>query len=195
MPGTREGTRLNLLEAGQVLVARKGFGSVGLAEILATARVPKGSFYHFFPSKDAFGEALLINYFTEYLREMDEIFTSANYSAAEQLTEFWRSWERNETEDDFRHKCLAVKLGTEVADLSAQLRGAYRSGITSIIDRLSHQLARALEDGSLTFSGDASTIARSLFDLWMGASVRARIEQNASPFIDARAAGDAMVAG
>jgi len=40
-------------------MAGKGFSVVGLNEVLKSAGVPKGSFYHYFSSKDAFGEALL----------------------------------------------------------------------------------------------------------------------------------------
>jgi TetR/AcrR family transcriptional repressor of nem operon len=49
----------------------KGYAAVGLNEILAAAGVPKGSFYHYFESKDAFGEALLESYFETYLEDLD----------------------------------------------------------------------------------------------------------------------------
>ena len=47
----RPDTRQHILDCGRQLVAAKGFVGVGLAEILATAGVPKGSFYHYFASK------------------------------------------------------------------------------------------------------------------------------------------------
>ena len=40
-------------------MGRKGYSGVGLTEILTAAGVPKGSFYHYFASKDAFGEAMV----------------------------------------------------------------------------------------------------------------------------------------
>lgn len=43
----------HLLETGYTLVARAGFSGIGLQEILSAADVPKGSFYHYFPSKEA----------------------------------------------------------------------------------------------------------------------------------------------
>src|SRR5450830_1077036 len=60
-PKTRETSdvRQGILDVGQRIMAAKGYTAVGLNEILATAGVPKGSFYHYFGSKDAFGEALL----------------------------------------------------------------------------------------------------------------------------------------
>jgi TetR/AcrR family transcriptional repressor of nem operon len=45
-----EDTREHLLAIGEHIILGKGFAAVGLAEILATADVPKGSFYHYFAS-------------------------------------------------------------------------------------------------------------------------------------------------
>ena len=51
--------REKILATGQRIIAGKGFSGVGINEILATVGVPKGSFYHYFGSKEAFGEAML----------------------------------------------------------------------------------------------------------------------------------------
>jgi len=61
-----EATRQNLLDTGYRLVLSKGFSALGLQEILKGSGVPKGSFYHYFASKEAFGCALLDDYVTEY---------------------------------------------------------------------------------------------------------------------------------
>lgn len=58
MTTERIDTCQHILDCGHRLVARKGFIGVGLAELLTTAGVPKGSFYHYFASKEGFGEAL-----------------------------------------------------------------------------------------------------------------------------------------
>jgi TetR/AcrR family transcriptional repressor of nem operon len=73
-------------------MSRKGFTAVGLTEILKEAGVPKGSFYHFFASKDAFGEALLSDYFEAYHRNMDEMFSKHGLTAAEGLMLYWAGW-------------------------------------------------------------------------------------------------------
>ena len=56
-------TRQQLLDTGQRMMVLKGFTGVGLNEILQTAGVPKGSFYHYFKSKEQYGQALLEEYF------------------------------------------------------------------------------------------------------------------------------------
>ena len=63
----------HILRCGERLIAAKGFVGVGLAEILAAAGVPKGSFYHYFGSKERFGEALLAQYLERYLAQLDAL--------------------------------------------------------------------------------------------------------------------------
>ena len=48
----------------------RGFTGMGLSELLKTAEVPKGSFYHYFRSKEAFGVALLENHYAGYLQRL-----------------------------------------------------------------------------------------------------------------------------
>ena len=67
-------SRSTILATGQRIMSRKGFSGVGLTEILKDAGVPKGSFYHYFASKDAFGEAMLLAYFEGYHADMDALF-------------------------------------------------------------------------------------------------------------------------
>ena len=55
-------TRESLLRAGVAVLTEKGFSSTGIEEILRNADVPKGSFYHFFASKEAFGLELIDRY-------------------------------------------------------------------------------------------------------------------------------------
>ena len=55
---TEYDTREHLLATGERLCMQRGFTGMGLSELLKTAEVPKGSFYHYFRSKEAFGVAI-----------------------------------------------------------------------------------------------------------------------------------------
>src|SRR5438067_11777564 len=87
--------RDNILAVGQRIMSGKGFSAVGLNEILTEAKVPKGSFYHYFDSKDAFGEALLSSYFEDYLAEMDGILGQSGVSMAQRLLAYFDAWRAN----------------------------------------------------------------------------------------------------
>ncbi len=174
--------RDTILATGQRIMGAKGFSAVGLNEVLTAAGVPKGSFYHYFASKEAFGEALLADYFTAYLADMDCLFRQPGRTKAQQLDAYFSAWQESQSFEDCQGKCLAVKLGAEVADLSASMRAALKHGTAGIIDRLARALQAGAEDGSLSFTRTPEALAQSLYQLWLGASIMVKIVRNAQPF-------------
>jgi TetR/AcrR family transcriptional repressor of nem operon len=144
--------------------------------------VPKGSFYHFFASKDAFGEALLSDYFEAYHRNMDEMFSKHGLTAAEGLMLYWAGWREHQLAFDYQGRCLAVKLGAEVADLSEAMRLVLKEGTAGIISRLTRAIEAGVADGSVAVSQPALDVASALYSLWLGASVMAKIERNDDQF-------------
>ncbi|WP_445570922.1 TetR/AcrR family transcriptional regulator [Pseudomonas sp. E102] len=174
--------RQGILDVGQRIMAAKGYTAVGLNEILATAGVPKGSFYHYFGSKDAFGEALLENYFETYLDDIDRTLAQPGLTMAQRLLDYFRIWQDTQSFHDCQGKCLAVKLGVEVADLSEAMRAVLNRGTSGIIDRLASGIESGLAEGSLTISGTPHEVAQSLYQLWVGASVMVKITKSVRPF-------------
>ena len=174
--------RGSILETGRRIMAKKGFSAVGLNEILAEAGVPKGSFYHYFGSKDAFGEALLAAYFEDYLADLDEILRRPGLTMAQRLMAYLQQWEETQSFYDCQGKCLAVKLGAEVADLSEAMRAALRHGTSGIIHRLKHAIESGVAEGSLSIEEEPGSVAQSLYQLWLGASVMVKIVRNTQPF-------------
>ena len=179
--------RDNILATGQRLMAGKGYSAVGLNEILTAAGVPKGSFYHYFGSKDAFGEALLDSYFEDYLAEIDVTLALPGLSMAQRVLRYFEVWQQTQSFFDCQGKCLAVKMAAEVADLSEAMRLAIQRGTAGIVSRLAAAIDAGVAEGSLAVTGDASSIARSLYQLWLGASIMVKIERDVAPFATAMA--------
>ena len=166
----------------------KGFSAVGLTEILNAAGVPKGSFYYYFKSKDAFGEALLEQYFADYMAELTELLEKPGQSGAQRLMAYWKKWLKTQAGCDSQGKCLAVKLGAEVADLSEAMRSALRIGTAKIMQRLAKAIEDARADGSLAVEGDALFLSEVLYQLWLGASLLEKITRNGESLKTAMAA-------
>ena len=177
--------RQNILDAAQLIVSNKGFSAVGLNEVLQAADVPKGSFYHYFGSKDAFGVALLDHYFDGYLEDMRQIFQQHGVSESQKLINYWQRWIANQTLLTDSGKCLAVKLGAEVTDLSEPMRAALDRGTSQIIGLLAEALARGVAEGSVTLDDQPGAVALRLYALWLGASVMAKITRTSVSFDEA----------
>jgi TetR/AcrR family transcriptional repressor of nem operon len=179
--------RDNILAVGQRIMSGKGFSAVGLNEILTEAKVPKGSFYHYFDSKDAFGEALLSSYFEDYLADVDTVMAQPGLTMAQRLLDYFDMWRANQSFLDCQGKCLAVKLAAEVADLSEAMRAVLNQGTSAIITRLADAIERGVAEGSLAVDDSPRQIAESLYQLWLGASVMVKIVRGTEPFDSAMA--------
>lgn len=174
-----------ILDTAQRIVGRKGFSAVGLNEILQAAEVPKGSFYHYFNSKDAFGVVLLDHYFDHYVHGMQQLFDAPGLTQHAKLMRYWHCWIDNQTGCSDAGKCLAVKLGAEVSDLSEPMRLALQRGTARTIVLLAKALQQGVEDGSVVITQHPESLAQRLYALWLGTSVMSKITRTAAPFDEA----------
>lgn len=174
--------REHIIATGTRIMAGKGFSAVGLNEILTEAGVPKGSFYHYFGSKEAFGVAMLARYFEQYLAAIDITLSQPGLTMAQRLMNYWRQWQDSQSYFDCQGKCLAVKLGAEVADLSDTMRLTLKAGTSGIISRLAQALEAGVAEGSLQIDAQPTQVAENLYQLWVGASIMVKIVRNIQPF-------------
>jgi TetR/AcrR family transcriptional repressor of nem operon len=174
-------TRLKILDSAKVLIAGRGFSAVGLSEILGAAAVPKGSFYHWFRSKEQFGEALLEHHFDSYLVEVDASLFAAGQSAPQRLLAFFSQWHTSQSGDCPQARCLVVKLSAEVCDLSEAMRVVLERGTARVIDRLASCLAEGIATGELAACPEPAEVAQQLYQQWLGATLLSRVQRSAAP--------------
>jgi len=92
--------RHRLLAAGLDLVHSRGFAASGVKDITDAAGVPKGSFYAYFPSKEAFGAAVLDHYWSDIEARLLPILDSDG-RAQERIQRFFHALARNQNRDWF----------------------------------------------------------------------------------------------
>lgn len=170
-------TRQHILETGYRLIVNRGFSSVGLTEILQSAGVPKGSFYHYFKSKEQFGEEIIASYFREYLVALENIFTSGASSAYNRLMVYWLRWVETQSTTCIDQKCLVVKLSAEVADLSEPMRIALMNGSSQVVRQIALCIEAGIADGSIARM-DAGRTAELLYNMWLGATLMSKLQRN-----------------
>ena len=180
-----DNTRQHILDTGYRIIAGKGFSSVGLNEILKTAGVPKGSFYHYFESKEQYGQALLEDYFANYLVGIDELLQAEAASGHERLMRYWQRWLDKQCDAACSdQKCLVVKLSAEVADLSDAMRITLRDGTDQVVARIAALIEAGVADGSLPPLAPQAT-AQMLYQLWLGASLLGKLHRNSEALSNA----------
>ena len=178
----RPDTRQHILDCGRQLVAAKGFVGVGLAEILATAGVPKGSFYHYFASKEVFGAALIESYFDDYRTRLAALSAQPGQTGAQRLLTYFERWIETQQADDRAEHCLIVKLAAEIADLSDAMRSRMLAGTDAILRQLTEFIAAGQADGSIGTTEAPAVLAQFLYQAWLGASLLAKLRREPNAF-------------
>ncbi|GIU11224.1 MULTISPECIES: TetR/AcrR family transcriptional regulator [unclassified Shewanella] len=170
-------TRQHIIDSGYSLISSKGFSNVGLSQILKFADVPKGSFYHYFKSKEQFGEEIINSYFKTYLSSIDSLFSADNSCGLDRLMSYWLRWQSTQSDACIDQKCLVVKLSAEVADLSESMRLALDKGSSAVIARLAACIEVGIDDGSIP-AINANYTAETLYQMWLGASLRNKLTRD-----------------
>ncbi|MGX5024799.1 TetR/AcrR family transcriptional regulator [Enterobacter sp. UPMP2060] len=173
--------RQHIIDVARALITHKGYSAVGIAEIVNAAGIPKGSFYYYFKSKEEFAESLLEHYFVHYLQQVDTAL-AGNGDARERLIHYFRFWRVTQGADLPESKCLVVKLGAEVCDQYDSMRNVLAAGTKKIVHKIAECIREGQHDGSLTAAPDAEELAEELYQLWLGASLMAKIHSPEKAF-------------
>ena len=174
-------TRRALVWCGTALLTERGFQVTGIDEVLKRVGVPKGSFYHFFKSKDEFGAAVIENYVTYYARKMDRIFNDTTRPPLLRLKDFVDNAKQGMTRFDFRRGCLIGNLGQELASLDSAFREQLEAVLVSWERRVADCLQEAIDRGDMSGATNAQALANFFWIGWEGAILRSKLTRSLAP--------------
>jgi TetR/AcrR family transcriptional repressor of nem operon len=178
MPGT---TKKRILAAAEEIMLTKSFHSVGLTEILAAVKVPKGSFYHHFSSKEQFGVELISHYVREHTARLRKFFAAPDTNALQKLVDYWGYQIGHVTESGCQQCCLVVKLGLEVASFSEPMREVLADGLKTWRAIYEQVVREGQADGSMRRELKPAEAAAAIQDTWQGAMQRMQVERSVAP--------------
>jgi len=176
-------TKERILDAAEELMLEKGFHSVGLKQILDAVHVPKGSFYHYFESKDDFGFQMLKHYLERTTAMKRSLLLSENQESnpIERLYAYLDGGTAFLKTIPGKFPCLVLKLASEVTDLSDPMREELAKSFEDWIGILRAVLDEAIDKKLIDATLDPYTEAQLIQDLWNGATQRAVINRSIEP--------------
>ncbi|RXG92648.1 TetR family transcriptional regulator [Bradyrhizobium zhanjiangense] len=169
--------RARLLRTGVAILTEKGFSAVGVEEILDAAEVPKGSFYHYFDSKEAFGLALIDAYANYFARKLDRWFDDTERAPLDRLRDFIADARSGMARHRYRRGCLVGNLGQEMGVLPEPFRKRLAAVFRDWEARTSRCLRSAQEAGEMSSELDCEDLAQFFWMGWEGAVLRAKLER------------------
>ncbi len=174
-------TREKALTAGLELFLEKGYSNVGLAEILTTAGIPKGSFYHHFKSKEAFAIQVLEGYSNCGLTVLkDVLLEKSSRSPKERIKSYYTDRANEFEHKEFVKGCL---LGDSCSE--GGVSDEFKSFVEEQLGVWETTIERCLEEGKATnhISKELNTkmMASVILNGWEGAIFRMKSSKSRQP--------------
>lgn len=173
--------RRRLVRSGLEHLTEKGYSASGLDEILRRAGVPKGGFYHYFPSKAEFGAHLIEAYAVYFAARLDRFLTDESLSPLARLRAFAADAEVGMARHGWRRGCLVGNLGQEMSALPEDFRTRLVAVLEDWQARTAACLDAARAAGEIAPDADPRTLAALFWIGWEGAVLRAKLEQGPEP--------------
>jgi len=177
-------TRTELIAAGMQLFASQGYNATGIDAVLKRTGVPKGSFYHFFGSKEEFGLAVIEEFAGRFLARLDVFLADETTAPLNRLRIFLERGLAQLSEHQCTVGCLIGDLGQELAASNERLRGRLDEILLSWRERFSACIREAQQAGELPLSYDAHVIAGFILSGWEGAVLSAKVSRSPQPVRD-----------
>lgn len=178
---SKRDTRERLLRCGIELLTGKGFASIGIDAVLKAEGIPKGSFYHYFASKEAFVEQVISGYGDYFAAKLDRWLLNQQRTPLERLHDFVADGRQGLLRFAFKRGCLVGNLGQEVAPSHPQLRDQLEGVFIDWQQRVARCLQEAQEAGQISHDIDCQAWSEFFWIGWEGAILRAKLSQSLAP--------------
>jgi TetR/AcrR family transcriptional repressor of nem operon len=170
-------TREHLLEVGLRRIRAAGYSATGVKEILDEADIPKGSFYHYFPSKEAFAVEVLKLYVTSEIERCQRILGEAKVAPLKRLRSYFEELIQLYGQTAPVSGCLVGNLSLEIADHSDAIQSLLHESFLGWQTALASVLSEAIHRGDLSKSSKPEELAAFLLASYEGALIRSKADR------------------
>jgi TetR/AcrR family transcriptional repressor of nem operon len=177
-PKPKPGTRDNLIQAGLELIHAEGYSASGIQGIVEQADVPKGSFYTYFASKEAFGSEVIDAYSNRGLAKLRSFLGNADLTPRARLEAYFDDRIAVFRRSNFARGCLLGNFSAEAADHSVTIREQLAKHFKSWSTVFEQCISEGQKMGEISAEFSATSLADFLLNSWEGALLRMRADKN-----------------
>ena len=182
MNRSRLDKRALILAKGSEVMTLRGYHGTGVQEIVAAAGIPKGSFYHYFSSKEDFAIQALAHLYEPRLDHYARCLTDESLSPRERLLRYYRDLlEHFAGREPTQFHCFIGSLSYETRDCLP----AVVAQVDAIFQRSVAILQRCLEQaqavGELAADESCDALAVYIATAWQGVLARLQVNPDLMP--------------
>jgi TetR/AcrR family transcriptional regulator, transcriptional repressor for nem operon len=183
-----ETTKTRLIESCLDHVWIHGYAASSIASIADAAKIPKGSVFYYFPTKDDVILAAIDEYVSRAkARRQRELLSppQKHQSCTERLQAYFRGRMEARRPGRFQRGCLLGNLAAEIdGGRSPKIAAAVRAGLSAFEHDILCVLKEASEQGEIGRNLDLAGMAATLVNGWEGALLRMKLSRSPKPLED-----------
>ena len=171
-----------LLEKGIELLWSKGYNATSVNDIVKAAKIPKGSFYFYFNSKEDFAVKALEKYFEEHFTPVLDILHDESVSAKQRVLNFYE-FRSSMLKEELNCKmgCMASNLANEMAEHNEAIRNVIVSNGDFLKGHIALVVEKAQNNKEINSIINALNLLESIEDAGKGAMITMKEKQSAYP--------------
>jgi TetR/AcrR family transcriptional repressor of nem operon len=177
----RDENRNRLLRTGADLLSRQSYAATGVDNVIQQAGLTKGTFYHYFKSKERFALEVVQLYAEHFDRKLDRYLIHSEAAPLNRLIAYVRDAVTAMDRDRYARGCLVGNLTQELGANVPLLASALELAFEGWQKRVADCLSLACERGDIKAASDPESLAMLFWAGWEGALLRAKLMQQRKP--------------
>jgi TetR/AcrR family transcriptional regulator, transcriptional repressor for nem operon len=174
-------TRDHLIDVGLKQIHSAGYHATGINQILELADIPKGSFYHHFPSKDAFAKEVIQRYGSDEQQRLQSFVDDTKFTPLKRLRRYFKEMIAIHGQTAPIAGCLLGQMSLEVAEEDPEIGEVLRQSFNAWQDAIAKTLREAVDQRELPKTARIDDLSALIVNGWEGAQVRSKAERNDKP--------------
>jgi TetR/AcrR family transcriptional repressor of nem operon len=166
------------------MIHAEGYAATGIQGIVEGADTPKGSFYTYFASKEAFGAEVIDEYSERGQSKLRNFLCNPGIAPLARLEAYFDDRIEAFRASNYARGCLMGNFSAEAADHSVLIREHLAKHFRVWSHIFEHCISEAQDLGTISSRFPALLLADFILNSWEGALLRMRIEKSDAPLIE-----------
>ncbi|UZE96747.1 TetR/AcrR family transcriptional regulator [Alkalimarinus alittae] len=175
-PRRSEQTREALIENGIEQLSLNGYHGTGIKQILDAVNVPKGSFYNYFASKEAFVAEILREYSHQYLKILDDYVANSEESPLDKIKTIYEFMLTKFSNENCQRGCLVGSIAAEIGNQSEVCQAAMLESVALSKERVSTLIQQAQDRREIRNDLTADQVTNIFWATWEGSLLKMKME-------------------
>jgi len=175
-------TKEKILDAAQQLMLAKGFPATTVDEICQAAGFTKGSFFHYFASKEHLGKEVLDRFYVLLQQTIDQGSFRKKSDPLQRVYSYVDRFIEMSTNPELPNGCLLGHFTQELSDTHPEIRSLCAQYFAEWAALLKHDLDEAKAKHAPRVSFDTQSVAEYFLAVMQGSRILATAKQDVKVF-------------